>query len=202
MRILKVKSFSITLSGTWSAQVVAEGSNDGANWEAVTLASISIFNGIFTHQTANSTYVGQVMFRYLRVRLSAYTSGTVNATLELYTYPLPPQTFQGLAEVSGGTNIIGQTSNDGLQTTPIAAATLTDTVVSSSPGRLATILVTAVGTAQLNIFDNASTHTGTIIGIVPASATVGSIFKLNMPVANGITVQGAASTPGVTISWT
>lgn len=89
----------------------------------------------------------------------------------------------------------------GLNTTAVAAGTITDTVIKASAGRLARVLVTASGTAALNIYDNATTHSGTIICAIPASAPVGSIYDLRMPATNGITVGGALNTPGITASW-
>ncbi len=90
----------------------------------------------------------------------------------------------------------------GQTTTPIAAGVVGNTIVKATPGRLVHVLVTALGTGALTIYDNATTNTGTIIGVVPASAPVGSLYALHMPAANGITVQGNAANPGVTIAWT
>jgi len=90
---------------------------------------------------------------------------------------------------------------DSTNTVAVAAGVATDTVVKASAGRLAKVLVTATGTAALLIFDNASGHTGTVIGALPASPAVGSIYDFNMSAANGITLQGAAANPAVTISF-
>jgi len=103
----------------------------------------------------------------------------------------------------------GYISNDGAQlvttggqfATPVAASTATDTVIKASPGRLCRVVVTATGANPMSIWDNASGHTGTIIGQLPASPAVGSVFDFNLPAANGITVQGSATNPGVTIGY-
>ncbi len=92
-------------------------------------------------------------------------------------------------------------SDGGVQTVAIASGTATDTVVKASPGRLCRVLVTATNTHELDIFDNASGHTGTIIGVVAANAANGTVAVFQMPAANGITVQGNAANPGVTISF-
>lgn len=86
--------------------------------------------------------------------------------------------------------------------TPVPAGTVGNTVIKATPGRLVHILVTAVGTGALTVYDNATTNAGTIIGLVPAATPVGSLYALHMPAANGITVAGAAANPGVTVSWT
>jgi hypothetical protein len=101
-----------------------------------------------------------------------------------------------------GKNGVGEMSSGGRSSTPVAASVATDTVIKATPGRLARVLVTATGTNPMQIFDNASGHTGTIIGALPASPTVGNVYDFQMPAANGITVLGNANNPGVTISWT
>jgi len=93
-------------------------------------------------------------------------------------------------------------SNDGISTTAVAASTAANTVIKASSGCLARVLITATGTNQMNIYDNATTNTGTVIGAVPASPSIGQIFEFKMPAANGITVGGNANNPGFTISWT
>jgi hypothetical protein len=92
-------------------------------------------------------------------------------------------------------------SSGGAQTVAIASGTAADTVVKASPGRLCRVLVTATNTNEMDIFDNASGHTGTIIGVVQANAANGSIYDFQMPAANGITVHGNANNPGVTIGF-
>lgn len=88
----------------------------------------------------------------------------------------------------------------GLVTTAVAVSA-SNTVVKGTPGRLCNILVTTTGVTALQVFDNATTNSGTIIGQLPASAAVGSIYSFNMPAAAGITVAGSATNPAVTISW-
>jgi len=95
----------------------------------------------------------------------------------------------------------GHVTSGGTNTLAIAAATATDTVVKGYKGRLCRVLVTATGTNPLQIFDNASAATGTIIGALPASPAVGAVYDFNLPAANGITVKGNAANPGVTISF-
>jgi poly(hydroxyalkanoate) depolymerase family esterase len=85
-------------------------------------------------------------------------------------------------------------------TTQVTPTSLT--VVKASPGRLYRVLVTtANGENAINIFDNASAATGTIIGVVAANASVGTIYDLQMPAANGITIAGTASAGTITVSY-
>jgi len=96
---------------------------------------------------------------------------------------------------------VGDVSTGGRSTVAVAASTAVNTVVKGTPGRLARVLVTATGTASLMIYDNATTNSGTIIGILPASPTVGAVYDFGLPAANGITVGGSSTNPGVTISF-
>ncbi len=99
------------------------------------------------------------------------------------------QGFRGVQDVNTG----------GRSSLAIAASTAGNTVVKNGPGRLARILVTTAGTNPLNVFDNASAPSGTQIALVPASAAAGTMIDCQTPALNGITVQGNASNPGVTI---
>lgn len=96
---------------------------------------------------------------------------------------------------------IQDTSTGGRASTAIAAGITANTVIKASPGRLARILVTASGTNALNVFDNNASPGGTQIALVPASATAGTLVDCQVPALNGITVQGNAANPGVTIFY-
>lgn len=89
----------------------------------------------------------------------------------------------------------------GTTTTAIAAGTTGDTIIKSSAGRLCRVLVNSTGTAAVSIFDNATTHTGTIIGAVPSGAALGTLIECDAPAVNGIVVQGAAGNPALTVIW-
>ncbi len=92
-------------------------------------------------------------------------------------------------------------SNDGGQTTAIAAATATDTVVKAAPGKLCRVLITTSGTAAVEIFDHATAGSGKKIGHIAANAAAGTVATFMMPAANGITVKGDANLPAMTISY-
>lgn len=107
---------------------------------------------------------------------------------------------------NGNTFTIGaggsvHTSVGGTATVAVAAATVANTVVKASAGRLCRILITATGTNPLQVFDNATTNTGTVIGAFAASPAVGMVVDFQMPAANGITVGGNAANPGFTLSY-
>lgn len=74
-------------------------------------------------------------------------------------------------------------------------------VIKNSPGILCSVLVTVNLSAVVTIFDNASAGSGTIIGVVPATATAGQVFTFNMPANLGITIGTLANTGSITVSY-
>ncbi len=107
------------------------------------------------------------------------------------------------ATLDGDNNLVGdqRMSFGGISTATVAATTSSDTVIKVGPGRLSKVLVTTLGTAACVIWDNASGHTGTIIGYIAASAAAGTLVDFNMPCTNGIVVQGNANLPAITVSF-
>jgi hypothetical protein len=96
----------------------------------------------------------------------------------------------------------------GSTTTTIAAATAGPTVIKGSAGRLSTVVITTAGTATaVTFYDNASACSGTIIGIIPTTATLSAAvagappYVFNMPAANGITACGGTTSAAVTVSY-
>lgn len=87
-------------------------------------------------------------------------------------------------------------------TAPVAAAAGT-TIIKASPGHLARVVVTAAGTAtdNITIYDNASSGSGTVLGVIPGGGTAGAIVSFDLPALNGITAVNVASGPAVTIGF-
>jgi hypothetical protein len=107
-------------------------------------------------------------------------------------------TVQAAVQVDSLGNIV---SPGGSATVAIAGATVSNTVVKASAGRLCRVLVQAtVASNAILVYDNATTNTGTVIGAVPVGAAVGS-YDFQIPAANGITVAGNATNPAMTISY-
>jgi hypothetical protein len=103
-----------------------------------------------------------------------------------------------MAKATQGINIVTQ---GGQNTFPAPSATLgAGATVKNGPGILCSVLVTTNLSAVITIFDNTAAS-GTIIGIVPATATVGQVFVFNMPANIGITTSAVANTGAVTISF-
>lgn len=77
-----------------------------------------------------------------------------------------------------------------------------NTTILDQSGRLREVLVTTAGTGSGNveIYDNASAATGTLIGLIPATVDAGTSYTFMMPAAFGITVKNVSNGPVLTIS--
>lgn len=183
----------MTFNGsTWDRMSGGNRFGDGGSATGAVLDTQLIYNGTtFDRQrsvggAANTTGTG-----LLGVGSMGLSKSTSPAAYTTGNYAPATMDVMGEQIVTSG----------GLVTTAVAAATVGNTVIKASAGRLCRVMVTTVGANTLQIFDNSTTNTGTIIGALPASAAIGSIYDFEMPAANGITVAGSATNPAITISW-
>jgi hypothetical protein len=90
----------------------------------------------------------------------------------------------------------------GSTATAIAAAAAGPTVIKATAGRLSTVLTTVTGTTTpVTFFDNASACSGKIIGLIPAASVAGTIVKIDLVAALGITACGGTLSPGLTVGF-
>lgn len=76
------------LTGTWSGTVAAQGSNDGTTWLTLNTYDVGSPAVGYTTRTSNSNYYAALSgFRYFRLRITAYTSGTVGHVTEFTQMP-------------------------------------------------------------------------------------------------------------------
>lgn len=84
---------------------------------------------------------------------------------------------------------------------PITAGATGAQPVKASPGRLGRVVLAAAnGAAAITFYDNASAASGTVIGVIAASAAAG-VYDFQMPARNGITFTGAATNPALTVGY-
>ena len=76
---------SLQILGTWTGTLTFQASNDNSNWTSLALQDPSGLVAAASTTTANKIVIGWVGFRYLRVRMTSYSSGTATGILELYT---------------------------------------------------------------------------------------------------------------------
>ncbi|HEX2614003.1 MAG TPA: hypothetical protein VHL10_00800 [Nitrososphaera sp.] len=107
------KWFSLQIvGGTWSGTLSFQGSNDNSNWQSVQVATVGGNTSLLTSTSSNNFYHGSLDFRYFRVRMTAYTSGTALGTLELYTNPpASPQWTLPVSQSGNWTVLPGNTQN-------------------------------------------------------------------------------------------
>lgn len=119
---------SVQITGTFSANATFQASNDNVNWIPFQLnvVSTSTFSGL-TSQTNFTTgiWVGPLTARYVRVRCTSYTSGTISAVVGLWAntsvWPAVPITPVGTVSVTGTTNITDASSLNGAFGVPVLA---------------------------------------------------------------------------------
>jgi hypothetical protein len=105
------KWFSLHVTGTWTGTLTVQGSNDNINFTNAFIFSVAPNGSFNANITANGIYNGPIQFRYMRVHMTAYTSGTANGVLELYT--LSPALTNTLYALQDGTWTVqpGNTAN-------------------------------------------------------------------------------------------
>jgi hypothetical protein len=111
-----MRNVSLTILGTFVATATFEQSNDNVTWWNLTLG-INSNNGVpLTASTASSnsfTYAGPITMRYFRVRISAYTSGTVLCSAWFGAIPAASQVQVVTLSSTGGTQAMVGAASDG-----------------------------------------------------------------------------------------
>jgi hypothetical protein len=78
-------------------------------------------------------------------------------------------------------------------------------ILKGAMGRLCRVLVTitTTGGQAITFYDNASTNSGNIVGLIPGGTTAGTVVDFEMPCSAGITIgQNASLAAGqITVSW-
>lgn len=203
------RSFSLQLSGVWSATIQVLVSNDKVNFINATVLNVNTPSGGASNISSTGVYIAPIGYRYIALQISAYTSGTVAGVIEFYTLPFPATSVliaAGIASIgtvglNAGTNQIGSLVTP--NTTFVAAGTAANTVIKGSPGTYFGIFASTTAAGAGQVFDNAATPTGTPVGIAPTAIGYGS----GQPPApgikcvNGIVLQGSATNPALTIFW-
>jgi hypothetical protein len=210
------KFISIQLVGTWAATVTFEGSNDNTTFYAIATTDPSANGTGQTTATINRVVKVPVLTKYIRARVSAYTSGTISAV----AYGHRDENSSGLISTLGTVTLAAETTKkignvslvaDG---TPvyqkfISGTGLNATAVKGSPAKL-TILNIVNGAATLRyfkIYNKASAPTvGTDIPLITITlpngsssftlpAFIGIDFSVGLSFACTLGVADADTTP-------
>lgn len=180
--------------------LVFEGTVDGTNW--VGIPAFLASSGVVVPSAgialpANSTkafYLVANPWSTIRVRATAYTSGTLNVNMQVGTGKALGIPTAGLAsqEVTnvGNATVQLQAGNNGA--VPL---------VTSGPGILHSLVVTTAGTVSLVLFDNASAASGTKLFASAATYSLATQTVLNLTFQNGITANQVTGTAAVSLNY-
>ena len=102
-----------------------------------------------------------------------------------------------------GDNTLAYVSTLGGNQIASVAAAAAAAVIATGKGRLCKVIITTSGTAALTFYDNSTNGatTGNILGAIPASATVGTIYDFQTPYSTGISPSGGLNTPAYTVTY-
>ena len=218
------KSVTIQLSGTWSATIVFQGSNDNVTFLNIVAENINTTGGSMVTSTtlSNVFYHIPIKFKFLRIRMTAFTSGTATSTAIAYTDDRGVNTTNvaigsgssiGLnvstTNIGGvlprGTNVNGNTLS-----TLNAAATTNATLLKASAATVYTITIMNASAANrfVRIYNLTTAPTvGTSIPImviaVPATSSKELEFGMGIPFSVGLSfaiTAGAAATDATVVA--
>lgn len=180
------KLFSIQISGTWSGTLTFQGSNDNTNWFSVQTSQTQSFDNVGSSVTSNDLRYGYCAFRFLRIRMTSYSSGTANGVLELYSNVgnyINPKVFQD------GTWTVGSNTQSASGIIVSSSSNITTGSMQGTAGGL--IPVSIYGTyAGVSFSISVSDNSGTQYYNVP-------VYDTN---ANCWRAPGATLTPGTNAS--
>jgi len=95
----------------------------------------------------------------------------------------------------------GNTGAISTNTTAVAAAAAA-AAVKATAGRIYSITVTTIGTAQVLLYDNATTSTGTVVGVIPANAPPGDLpIYASKPFSTGLWAATGGGSPAFTVAY-
>lgn len=196
------KWFSIQVVGTWSGTLTVQGSNDNTNWVSVVVNSVASTVATGSGNiTANGISHGAISFRFLRIRMTSYVSGTATGVAELYTFAAGPNVLNVIAGQNGTWTVQpGNTAN----TTPWLVqprfATMTNlaangtTTVKSGAGILHSISINTKGvTNTATVYDNTA-GSGTKIATIDTTLSQDTLVY-DGAFATGLTVVLGGGTP-------
>lgn len=196
--VSQFRSVSAQLTGTWVGTVAWQGSNDNVNWVAVSAPSVGATGSPFvTSASANGMWLIPVSFRFLRLRLTAYTSGTVFADAFAYYDDRTIGQISGSIPLSSAASIlqVPSATAGGFNTTHhlVSAATTNATSVKASGGTIGLIAVSNKNAAPVyfKLYNKASaptvgTDTPVMTILVPTNSTVTVPHPTGLRLATGI----------------
>ncbi len=218
----------LQIINTWVGTINPQFSNDNSNFVGNNLMAINSTSSFAANITANGIYRFPIEGRYLRVRMNAFTSGTAQGILELYSVSPAAQNqpsqllvSQGSINVTAGTITAGTVQSDmrpvnagtSINVVGTAGASLWGTVV-TSPGNgiknyvAGVDIVVTTGTVEVAVTQigiGGSTGAGVLArGAFPAGGGISKSFNPLQVSGTGGTIaywMGGAGTANITVQY-
>jgi hypothetical protein len=225
-----VQTLRFQVSGSGAGTLIVEGQNDGATWSALPGAAVydetnNVYGSTFTIATGNDYLVNVAGWSNVRLRSQTVGTGTINVgytlsqsqAIEGAPTPIHGTAATGVTQDTGGVGLIGWISSvlKNLRSLAANLATATvsvpsgaaNTVIKGTPGRLIRVVITTAGTTtDATLYDNATTNSGVVLGVIPgtttdATAVKGKVYTFELPAAAGIVAANTASGPVFTVGY-
>jgi hypothetical protein len=197
--VAEYKFISLQLIGTWEATVTFQGSNDGGTFYNIVTSNPSGGQAVGeSSTTVNRLVKVPTVYKFVRVRVTAYTSGIVEAV----AYGHRDENSSGLISAIGPVTLNPETTkkigNVGIESqgTPsyhkiisVSGVTLSATSVSASPSKM-TILHLVNGVATLRFFKLYNKASAPIVGtdvpFITVALSPNSASSFTLPAFVGI----------------
>jgi hypothetical protein len=188
------RAIAFSLSGTFVAQIQAQGSNDNTNFDSIPLGcptDQSFFSRCFAE---NKAYVfNTVGYRYVRVRVVQYTSGTISGSANGY-FSSSDLSFSATS-ANTTTQVAGTVDVNNINgLVPLPTGASTSALQTTSNSSLSSIDTKLTNNATTTLQTTGNTSLGNIDTKIPSNLTVTSTRLLVDP--SGVTQPiSAASLP-------
>lgn len=196
-----IGSATIQISGTYAGvTLIIETSIDGTNWVALPFINIGTVNPTPVTSVAPGTNavaiynVGPLLgVAYLRVRASAWTSGSAAIIIDLSAQAYSPQVQANVTNqvtLATGSNVIGaayafgRTTGGATTFTLLSAATTNATLVATGAHTLYSLTIsnTTTTVAYFKLYNNSTAPTvGTTVPVMTIYLPVSSTVSINLP---------------------
>lgn len=195
--VSQYKFISLQLTGTWAATVSFQGSNDGGTFFPIVTSNPSGGQAIGeTSTTVNRLVKVPTIYKFVRIRVTAYTSGIVEGV----AYGHRDENSSGLIAAIGPVTLNPETTkkigNVGIESTGtpayqkfISATTTNATAVSNAPAKMTILHLvnTGDGVRFFKLYNKASAPTvGTDVPLLTVGIPAVSSSSFTLPALVGI----------------
>lgn len=218
---LDTKQIDLQITGTWTATVSFQASNDDTNYNSILAFPIGTVNGAaVTSTTANGSWTIPVTARWIRIRTTSYTSGTTGGVAVTRDQPTDLPTTQvslganqsiNFVQLNGNTVSTGNgTSGTGVLRVALASDQTTNTnpllvggtgATSIGKARDSAIGATDTGVAVLTVRRDTPTAETPAAGdyIVPQYSSLGEAWVRDIGAGTTHHLISAASTNATSV---